>query len=713
MSQAKLRQCLCEYCTNVSLKLDTVKAVATQRREYQCVITNERAAVRIITCDPKQKSCCYSTCQQCSADLMDVYLQPLRDADQGDLMKWYRWENQMRVIRGQPVSRKCLVTKVGDLATLLEELKAEVKFLSQHLFRADWQHRQFTTLRNATPFPQETVMMVLDFAENFTCQYQQEVQAAHWHHDTVTLHPIVAYYKCPACETTTTESLVFISNDGKHDFHAVQAFMVKTVDHLQQERGLTINHIVQWTDGCAAQYKSKGPFADISRALEDFGATLERNFFGSRHGKGPSDGESAVVKNHMMTAIVAENAVVTSAEDVYNYLQGSSLRKPPPVHGCSHFLRTFFWVPEGTINRDRPDRPAKTVKGTRMFHSVKCVEQGQIQSRHLTCTCHPCMSGIGDCTFLEVVGPWSSQTLCPQARQRQPCVPQPRRQQPRARRQQPPGRRQQPRARRVIVLPDVAEPASPPPSDNDEHASPAPSDHDHASPPPSEHDEPASPAPYDHDEPASPASSDNDEHASPAPSDHDHASPPPSEHDEPASPAPYDHAEPASPAHDEPAPSDHDEPASPASYDHVESASPAHDEPVNADHDEPASPAHDEPDSAEPAIFMDLGVPVNTAPSAMDQEGITAPKRTVTKGDWLRVVFHSSKGQSAMEYVAKVLDTDGTETFVSCLRPPYTPRSKQFTYPKEPDETWISRDQITAFLGHPSISRDAYSFDSL
>ena len=108
MSQAKLRQCLCEYCTNVSLKLDTLKAMATSHREYQCVITNERAAVRIITCDPKQKSCCYSTCHQCSADLMDRHLQPLRDRDQGDLVKWYRWENQMRLIRGQQVKCPCI-----------------------------------------------------------------------------------------------------------------------------------------------------------------------------------------------------------------------------------------------------------------------------------------------------------------------------------------------------------------------------------------------------------------------------------------------------------------------------------------------------------------------------------------------------------------------------------------------------------------------------
>ena len=32
--------------------------------------------------------------------------------------------------------------------------------------------------------------MVLDFAENFMGTHQDEVQAVHWHHEQVTVHPI-------------------------------------------------------------------------------------------------------------------------------------------------------------------------------------------------------------------------------------------------------------------------------------------------------------------------------------------------------------------------------------------------------------------------------------------------------------------------------------------------------------------------------------------
>ena len=77
-----------------------------------------------------------------------------------------------RFLHVMQVSRKCLTTKNSDLATQCQELKVEVQFLGEHLFRANWQQSQFHKMRNCTPFPKATVMMVMDFAENYTCQYQ-------------------------------------------------------------------------------------------------------------------------------------------------------------------------------------------------------------------------------------------------------------------------------------------------------------------------------------------------------------------------------------------------------------------------------------------------------------------------------------------------------------------------------------------------------------
>lgn len=78
-----------------------------------------------------------------------------------------------------------LVAKKGNMGDLLRELKDELVFLSAHLFRAHWQHQQYTAMQKMKPFPRETVLMVMDFAENFACSYQEEVQTAHWFHEQV------------------------------------------------------------------------------------------------------------------------------------------------------------------------------------------------------------------------------------------------------------------------------------------------------------------------------------------------------------------------------------------------------------------------------------------------------------------------------------------------------------------------------------------------
>ena len=74
-------------------------------------------------------------------------------------------------------------------------------------------------------------------------------------------------------------------------------------------------------------------------------------------------------------------------------------------------MRTFFWVPAGTINRDRPERMVKTVAGTGDFHEVKSGGKGVISARHLTCFCEPCLTGEGDCVNEGIVVSFSETTL--------------------------------------------------------------------------------------------------------------------------------------------------------------------------------------------------------------------------------------------------------------------------------------------------------------
>ena len=108
----------------------------------------------------------------------------------------------------------------------MAQLSADVKPLAQHLFTASWQKKQFSAISKHPP--KDAVVQVLDFAENYTCQYQRAIQSVHWHHTTVTLHPIVCYYQYADYEEGfICEMLAFISDNKVHDFHAVQTFYIQ------------------------------------------------------------------------------------------------------------------------------------------------------------------------------------------------------------------------------------------------------------------------------------------------------------------------------------------------------------------------------------------------------------------------------------------------------------------------------------------------------
>ena len=106
-------------------------------------------------------------------------------------------------------------------------------------------------------------LQVLDFAENYTCIHQDEIQSAHWYHDMLTIHPIVSYFRCPVCNDIKKEETVLISEDLKQDSHAVNRFTSTVIKQLQ-DRNYPIKKIVQFSDGAASQYKCKTSFINVS-----------------------------------------------------------------------------------------------------------------------------------------------------------------------------------------------------------------------------------------------------------------------------------------------------------------------------------------------------------------------------------------------------------------------------------------------------------------
>ncbi|XP_069115710.1 uncharacterized protein [Argopecten irradians] len=229
----------------------------------------------------------------------------------------------------------------------------------------------------------------MDFAENFTCFSQNEVQAAHWAQNSVTLHPVIARYKCPECnDDIIEESIDVVSDDLTHDCHAVHVFTDKVFSYIKNTRQIDIERAIIISDGCAAKYKSKIPFMDVSCSMNDYDVSVERCYYGSRHGKNRCDGEAGVIKSNARRA-VKSGAIIKDALTFFEVVK--SLEKTPTGTQCKHSLRKIIFVHSHEIQRERPDRNAKTLAGTRKIHSLRGLSRGELATRRLSCFSEECV----------------------------------------------------------------------------------------------------------------------------------------------------------------------------------------------------------------------------------------------------------------------------------------------------------------------------------
>lgn len=228
----------------------------------------------------------------------------------------------------------------------------------------------------------------MDYAENYTSVYQDEAQSAHWSHEQVTLFSIVAYFRCHTCNEVAHDSLVFVTDDKKHDSHAVQHFVLLGNQYLKGKHKLIIEREIHFSDGAASQFKSKTPFADVAHCIEDFGFHIEKHFLGTRHGKGPCDGEFGVVERTASNSVLTRKAFIRSTEEFYDFSR-KCLSKPQDENAenlCHHARRTVFHVKEKDINRNRPDRTnVKPIPETRKVHAVRLGKDLTLEKRALGC----------------------------------------------------------------------------------------------------------------------------------------------------------------------------------------------------------------------------------------------------------------------------------------------------------------------------------------
>ena len=175
----------------------------------------------------------------------DYYERKIKEANPGiyrdsSIIEWQRWETFTRTSKkGTEIKRPDKVDKRGTYKQFLEQFFQDVHDMSLHLFNWKWHDKQFQFLKENLDIG--TLLMVLDFAQNYMNVHADEPQGCHWDHTQTVIHPIVIYRKCPVDGKIITEEHIMISDDLRHDKYAVKKFEDVSISNLKSEYRVQID----------------------------------------------------------------------------------------------------------------------------------------------------------------------------------------------------------------------------------------------------------------------------------------------------------------------------------------------------------------------------------------------------------------------------------------------------------------------------------------
>ena len=413
--KAPLTQCECIYCDNFNMIRKSLLAIGMKG-----IFSNKHKAVQQTMCPDRvcqlpsnhlfhKKLCMDRNCDDCVIDNFKLNLKEknVKLFEENFELNWFEWLNTK-----QESNAPLKVLKRAPLDVVVDRYIEHLMIMPRHLFRSDW-HRNLVDILKLQ-LKRGIIIQHMDFAQNYQCRYDTEIQDNYWTGTQVTIHGLINYYTCPneECKKVVTDYLVHISDDMKHDSFVSRAAQKKSGDYLLSKY-LDINLLVQFSDNCASQYKSRRPFAEMSRNP----IPIVRIFFGEKHGKGAVDGLFGRIKNWIDYNVRCKQFVVSTAEEFLQVCQDNYVLKTTHrTENCplDHVFIKFDFLYPRDIRRKQDCDLEQGIPGTRSFYMVKNTPNMlELKVKHVPCVCRGCLFDDGPCINEEFSDPWQVVKLEP------------------------------------------------------------------------------------------------------------------------------------------------------------------------------------------------------------------------------------------------------------------------------------------------------------
>jgi hypothetical protein len=291
-SQLPRNVCLCKYHENFIMAVDTLNKAIPGFPKYEHTLPDE------LVCAAATQDCWFNQCPNCQdAKLLQSKLLP--EHGESCDVTWNVWANDAD-------GKICKMVKEGTSDDLFSHICAILPEFLQHSYIKRNQAESYQKEREAVgdeDFDPSFAMLQVDFSENYTCMFQDEIQSAHWKQNQVSLFTAALWFD------GELHPKVVASDNLDHGKDTVIAY----IDHLLDALPDVVETISIWSDGPSSQFKNRFVVAAIAALQEKHNVKIRWNFFATSHGKGPVDGIGGSVKRQVWTSVSTRKSVVTDA----------------------------------------------------------------------------------------------------------------------------------------------------------------------------------------------------------------------------------------------------------------------------------------------------------------------------------------------------------------------------------------------------------------
>ena len=237
-------------------------------------------------------------CDVCSTALTEGVM----EGEEDETMNVFQWTKVDKKVRK--------VSITFGVTELISELNARVTVLKKHIYVKRCQNKYYNTLK--TDLKPGQLLLNVDYSENYVNQEQQEIQSAYFGHDCFSIFTACCYLRA-ANGDLINENITVTSEASEHSRISAHTCVMTIIEKVQDLHPEEFNStLFIWSDGCAAQFRSRFVFYLLARMDKKY--EVEWCYNERHHGKGPMDGIGGTIKNKVFRDVKSGKIHINGAK---------------------------------------------------------------------------------------------------------------------------------------------------------------------------------------------------------------------------------------------------------------------------------------------------------------------------------------------------------------------------------------------------------------